>query len=120
MQESLRPADLTAFLRALELGAVPEGGFGVTADDIALVESAWQSPGAVVLAYGWVLALKNGRRLHLEYTRQGAQCGAPEELEIATLRPEQSCPALDDDAAVCWYRPSHLNVHLGITPPSLH
>ena len=120
MQESLRPANLTAFLRALELGAVPEGGFGVSADDIALVESAWQIPGAVVSTYGWVVALKNGRRLRLEYTREGAQRGAPEELEIAPLRPGQPCPASDDDATVRWYRPCHLNAHLGITPPSLH
>ena len=44
--DQARPAELTAFLRALKLGAVPESGFGVGVDDIALVEPAWQGPRA--------------------------------------------------------------------------
>jgi hypothetical protein len=40
MTEQARPADLTAFLRALELSAEREDGIGVEVDEIALVESA--------------------------------------------------------------------------------
>jgi len=120
MQKSSCLVDLTAFRRVLELGGVPDHGFGVSVDDIALVESAWQNLNTVVSSHGWVLALKNGRRLHLEYTLDRAGRGAPEELAIAVLHPEQSRPTLEDAAGVCWYRPDHLNAHLGITPPSRH
>jgi hypothetical protein len=120
MQHFQRPADLTAFLRALKLGAVPDRGYGVSVDDIALVESAWRNPGNVVSTYSWVLALKNGRRLYLKYTLDGMGPGAEEELEIATLHPEQPYPALEGDAGVFWYRPDHINQHLGLRGPRLH
>lgn len=120
MQKFVRSADLAAFRRALELGAVPDRGFGVSADDIALVESAWQVLDTVVSSHGWVLTLKSGRRLHLEYTLDRTQCSAAEELEIAVLRPGQSRPTLEDAAGVHWCRPDHINAHLGIIPPSLH
>lgn len=120
MQKSSRAVDLATFQRALKLGAVPESGFGVSADDIALVESAWRNLDAVVSSYGWVLALKNGRRLHLQYSFDSTRRGGPEELEIAMLRPGQSRRALKDDADVHWYRPDDINAHLGIAPPALH
>jgi hypothetical protein len=118
MQNSLPTVELTAFLRALKLAAVPEGGFGISVDDIALVEAAWRILDAIS-SHGWVLALKDGRRLHLEYTVDTTRRDRPEELEIAMLQAEQSCPTLENDAGVCWYRPDHINAHLGITPPSL-
>ena len=51
MADKARPAELTAFLRALELSsefALELGGNGIDADDIAPVESAWQIPDTVV------------------------------------------------------------------------
>jgi len=81
--------------------------------------SSRQNPGNVVSTYGWVLALKNGRRLYLKYTLNGTEAGA-EQLEIATLHPEQPYPALEDDAGVIWYRPDHINQHLGLRGPRLH
>src|SRR5262249_30739014 len=117
MQDSLCAFDLTTFLRALKLGAVPTDGFGVSADDIALVESACRILGSAVPSYGWVLALKDGRRLYLEYTPE--RRGSREELAIATLRPEQSGPTRANDAGIQWYRPDHINAYLNITPPNL-
>jgi hypothetical protein len=118
MQDSSCAFDLTTFLRALKLGAVPGDGFGVSIDDIALVESACRILDSDVPSYGWVLALKNGRRLYLEYSPE--RHGSPEELKIAMLRPEQSGPGREDDAGIHWYRPDHLNAYLDITPPYLH
>jgi hypothetical protein len=92
----------------------------ISAGGIALVESAWQIPDTVVSSCGWVLALKDGRRLYLEYTIDDTAPGLPEELEVVELRPDETYPALEDDAGVYWYRPDHLNAHLGITPPALH
>ena len=58
VKEQSRPADLTAFLRALGLCA--EVGRLISAGDIALVESAWQIPDTVVSSYGWLLVMKDG------------------------------------------------------------
>lgn len=104
MTDHARPADLTAFLRALELSAEREdGSTGVDVDEIALVESAWQIPDTVVSSYGWVLALEDGRRLYLEYTLDDSGPGAVnEELEIRELQPDEAYPVLDDDAGVFW------------------
>jgi len=117
MVDQARPGDLTAFIHALELSA--EGGY-LDADDIALVESAWQIPDAVVSSYGWVLALKGDRRLYLEYTIDDTAPGMPEELDLIELRPDQTYPALKHDGGVYWYQPDHINAHLGIRPPALH
>lgn len=119
MRESLRAVDLAAFLCALKLGAVPDAGFGVSGDDIALVESAWRNLDAAVWSYGWVVALKDGRRLHLEYTLDSTRRGGPEELEIAMLRPERSGATLEDNAGVNWYRPGCTSVGNTGAEPSM-
>lgn len=120
MPESSNAVDLATFLRALTLGAVPGNDYGVTIDDIALVESACRIFETAVPSYGWVLVLKDGRRLYLEYTLDDTRRESPEELQIAPLRPEQSGPAFRHGTGVHWYRPDHINAHLGITPPRLH
>ena len=73
MEEDVaRPADLTAFLRALSLSAAREDGLstGFDAPEVVLVESARQTSGTVVSSYGWVLALEDGRRLSRVHARQ--------------------------------------------------
>ena len=74
------PADLTAFLPALELAR--EGALGIDAAAIRVIESAWSIPDTVVSSHGWVLALKDGRWVHLEYTDDDSRHGAREELEL--------------------------------------
>jgi hypothetical protein len=122
MADQVRPPDLRAFLRALEVsGGREDGSPGVDIDDIALVESAWQIPDTVVSSYGWVLALGDGRRVYLEYTLDDSGPDAVnEELEMRELQPDETDPVFHDDAGVFWYRPDHINAHLGVAPPSLH
>ena len=120
MADEALPPDLAAFLRALELSEGSGRGH-IDADEIALVETAWEIPDTVVSSHGWVVSLQDGRRVHFEYaidnTRSG---GVTEELTLTELGPDEAYPTLDDDTGVFWYRPDQLNQHLGITPPSLH
>lgn len=92
----------------------------ISAGDIALVESAWQIPDTVVSSQGWVLVMKDGQRLYLEYTLDDTRAGAPEEIEIIELRSGELYPPMEGDSGVFDYRPDHINAHLGVTPPSLH
>jgi hypothetical protein len=88
-----------------------EISLGLKTEDIALVEAAWSIP-AVVSSYGWVLALKDGRRVYVEYTLDDSRPGAPEELELVDLLPDETLPTLDDDdTGVYWYRPASPDRH---------
>jgi hypothetical protein len=111
--------DISAFLRALALSR--ERGASISADHIALVETAWTIPDTVVSSYGWVLVLKSGCRLYLKYTLDDTGgAAATEELELVDLRPDEVYPTLDDDTGVSWYRPDDLNRQLGLIPPTLN
>jgi len=46
---------------------------GMVSASVILRWSSRQNPGNVVSTYGWVLPLKNGRRLYLKYTLDGAE-----------------------------------------------
>ena len=118
MSEVFRRPDLTYFLHALDIVAESDDGF--PRDALALVESAWQVPDTVAATFGWVIALKDGRRLYLEMVVTYLPGEAPIKLEIDTLDPEETYPTLEGTHRVFWYRPDHINQHLGITGSSLH
>lgn len=67
-----------------------------------------------------VIARLGGRRVYVEYTLDDSGGRFAEELEMTDLRPEQTYPELEDETRVFWYRPDHLNHHLGLGRPSLH
>lgn len=113
-----RPAAVTAFRRALELAGEITPGLDV--DDITLVESAWEIPDTVVSSHGWVLVLKDGRRLYLEYTLDDTKPGGAEEFQLVELRSGEAYPVLENDAGVFWHRPDSQNRALGFIDPSLH
>lgn len=117
MTEPIQPADVRAFLRALRLA---EEKLAVDIDGIALVEAAWEIADTIVSSNGWVLALDNGRRLYVEYMLDYSGDPLAEEIEVRTLLPGETYPALKNEAGVLWYRPDKINEHLGITDPSLH
>jgi hypothetical protein len=118
MTNGSQAPDLTAFLRAVFLAG--EVALGLDTHDIELVEAAWSIPDAVASSHGWVLALKNGRRVYVEYTLDEGGARFAEELEMMDLRPGQTYPELEDNTRVFWYRPDNLNRHLGLRRPSLH
>lgn len=111
-------AILNAFDRAMRLSADLARGFSV--DEIAMVEAAWHAGTDRLASYGWVVALKSGRRLYLEYSIDESGAAAVDDLHLVDLRPDQAYPPSEDVRGVSWYRPDDLNRHLGSTGGRLH
>ena len=109
-----QPINVTSFLRACALAPTVDASFDPS--DVTLIESAWQILDMAVSSFGWVVAMTGGRRLYLEYTLDDTKQGAPEELEVIPLAAGEPYPTLEDGAGVYWYRPDHINKHLGLPP----
>jgi hypothetical protein len=120
MADREEPTDLLALMRAIYLSREQFLHEGIHVEQIALIEAAWEISDTVVSSHGWVLSMTGGSRVYLEYTLDGTKSGASEEIELRDLKPDEAFPTLDSNAGVFWYRPDHINRHLGITPPSLH
>jgi len=111
------PLDLSFFLLALEQAADRANGFDLAG--LALVESAWQSSMAAARMFGWVVVLATGQRLYLEMevaNAEGSERSA--DLEITTLPAGQLYP--DELEKAAWYRPDHINWHLGLVRRFVH
>jgi hypothetical protein len=48
---------------------------------------------------------------------RGTEEARPEDLSVTPLGEGQAYPDLDSSAGVYWYRPDHINEHLGLTDP---
>lgn len=102
----------------MRLSAALDRGFSV--DEIAMVEWAWHAGRDRLSSYGWVLTLKSGRRVYLEYALDEAGAAAVDDLHLVDLRPDQAYPPSEDVRGVSWYRPDDLNRRLGSTGGRLH
>jgi hypothetical protein len=113
------PLDLSFFLLALEQAAGHANGFNLAG--LALVESAWQSSLAAARMFGWVVVLATGQRLYLEMEVANAEGDNPRptDLEITALLEHQQYPD-ELENAVAWYRPDHINRHLGLVRRFVH
>src|SRR5258708_22576299 len=100
-------ADLAWFLHAAELAPTIDAGFAL--EDVQHVEAAWQILDGDLGSFGWVVAMRDGRRLYLEYTMDDTGEGRPADLSVTPLAEGQTYPTLDDDTGVFWYRPDHIN-----------
>ena len=112
------PLDLSYFLLALEQAADHVNGFNLVA--LALVESAWQSSMAAARMFGWVVVLATGKRLYLEMEVADAEDEQRTDLEITSLPDEHQRYPDDLENAVAWYRPDHINRHLGLVRRFVH
>ena len=114
------PLDLSFFLLALDQAADHAHGFNLAG--LALVESAWQSSLAAARMFGWVVVLVTGQRLYLEMEVANAEGDAlrPTDLEITPLRAEHQRYPDELENAVAWYRPDHINRHLGLVRRFVH
>ena len=111
------PLDLSFFLLALEQAADHANGFNLAG--LALVESAWQSSLSAVRMFGWVIVLATGQRLYLEMEVANAEGERSADLEITHLPADQRYPD-ELENAVAWYRPDHINRHLGLVRRFVH
>jgi hypothetical protein len=112
------PLDLSLFLLALEQAADRSNGFNLAA--LALVESAWQSSLAAARMFGWVVVLATGQRLYLEMEVADVDDAGPTDLEITPLLAEHQRYPDELESAVAWYRPDHINWHLGLVGRFVH
>jgi hypothetical protein len=104
--------DLACFLRAAQLASALEGDFALA--KVSRVEAAWQIDDMDDASFGWVVAMRDGRRLYLEYTMEDAEAGRPEEMQASVLPAGQTLSELERGAGVHWYAPDHINAHLGL------
>jgi hypothetical protein len=97
------------FVRAADLARTLDEGF--TMASIAEIEAAWQSADLDHGAFGFLLAMADGRRLLWLYVAEDAEAGRAEDLEVAELAPGETPPLPD---GVQWYRPERLNERLAL------
>jgi hypothetical protein len=109
-------ADLACFLRAAQLAPAMQSDFALA--KVGRVEAAWQVDTLDDATFGWVVAMRDGRRLYLEYTMEDAEAGRPEEFQMSTLPDDRTHPELDRARGVHWYTPDHINHHLGLVRPT--
>jgi hypothetical protein len=112
--EDSLPTDLRWFMHATEIATAIEEDFDL--EDLKYVESAWQIVDADFRSFGWVVAMVDDRRLYLEYTIDHTEQDGREDLNVTSL-PGGSFPKLDNTAARRWYKPDHINEHLGLAEP---
>jgi hypothetical protein len=108
-------ADLACFLRAAQLAPTMQSEFALA--KVNRVEAAWQVDTMDDATFGWVVAMRDGRRFYLQYTMEDAEAGRPEEFQVAALPADQAHPKLDREPGVHWYTPDHINQHLGRIRP---
>jgi hypothetical protein len=100
------------FCEAVDLIASIAHGFRIA--DIAFVPWAWQIIDGPLSSFGWVVRLRGGRRLYLQYVVDEAGRSAPEQLVVRPLQAGEETPVLDDPG-VRWFEPRHVNRFLGLT-----
>jgi len=105
-------ADLACFLRAAQLAPTMQSDFALA--KVGRVEAAWQVDTLDDATFGWVVAIRDGRRFYLEYTMEDAEAGRPEEFQVSALPDGRTYPELDRAPGVHWYTPDHINKHLGL------
>ncbi len=108
---TLVPFDLQHFLNAMVIAAETEGGFGL--DDVERVEEAWEIPDSHIMSNGYIVGLRGGERVYLEYIQVNTGDAAMEEIEIVPLEPGMERPELlGGGRGVFWYQAAHITEYL--------
>lgn len=106
------PSDLGYFREAVALTAKVVHGFRLV--DIASVPLAWQIIDGATSSFGWVVVLRHGRCVYLQYVvdEEAAQ-PEPRDLVVRTVNSGQSLPPLAGPD-MHWFEPRHVNLALGL------
>jgi hypothetical protein len=91
------PQRLGSLLRALELAPIEGWGFG--APDVARVEAYWELLEDDSTAHGFVLALRDGRRLYLQYIVAYEGDNVDEDVQTLPMHDERY-PAIEGGGIV--------------------
>ena len=105
------PLDLRQFLDAVEAATDDENGFDL--DDVLAVEEAWEQDDDEVVMNGYIVALRSGYRLYVEYKTVREDDDVQAELTITPLESGMKRPDLGDSKqGIYWYKPDHITTHL--------
>ena len=100
------------FRAAIALTASTGHGFGL--DEVVYVPWAWQIIDGSKVSFGWVVRLRGGRRLYLQYRVDESGRRAPQDLVAWPLAPGEEHPVLSDPG-VHWFEARHVNRRLGLS-----
>ena len=104
------PLDLTQFLAAAEAMVDDENGFDL--DEVLAVEEAWEQEDDEFVMHGYIVALRNGDRLYVEY-QTAVDDEEEAELTVIPLEEGMDRPELGEDReGIAWYKPDHITTHL--------
>ena len=95
---NLFPPRLRSLLRALELAAADGWGYG--APDVGRVEAYWELLDDDSIAHGFVLALRDGRRLYLQYVAAYEGDDVEEDVQTLPMRDERYPPI--EGGGIAW------------------
>jgi hypothetical protein len=107
---TLTAIDAAYFEAALRLAPSLPSGFKIA--DVDRVESACHLREPAGSRYGYITALKNGRRVFLSVAGVSPQAVHPGGIEIADLLPRVARPDLGPAVQPDWYLPVLLNTYL--------
>ena len=97
------------FARAADMARTLDERFELAS--IATIEAAWQTADLDNGAFGFVLAMVDGRRLYWLYTADDAEAGRPEDFDSVELAAGET-PSAPEGAL--WYDPTRLNARLAV------
>jgi hypothetical protein len=100
------------FREAIELSHSTAHGFRLA--DVVFVPWAWQIIDRHMVSYGWVVRLRGGRRLYLQYVVDEAGRRMPENLIVRPVEFGEEHPVLSDPG-VHWFEARHVNRFLGLS-----
>ncbi|HYD07285.1 MAG TPA: hypothetical protein VEC60_16235 [Reyranella sp.] len=102
----LESRDLGYFAEAVRIAALLEDGFALA--DVADVPSAWQTIDGSLSFMGWIVELRDGRRVYLRYSVDEAGSGLPQDVRLQALAPGE--PPATGDIPVAWFEPLHVKL----------
>lgn len=105
------PGNLGYFCEAVAHAA--KLAHGVSLAEIANVALGWQISDGTVNSFGWVVVLRNGRYMYLQYAVDEEGEPEPRDLVVRTVTSGQSLPPLPSPGTH-WFEPRHVNLALGL------
>jgi hypothetical protein len=97
---NLVPPSAMYLRRALELASAETEGFGHA--DVKRIESFWDFVDAELVSYGYVMSLRHGRRVYLEYTRDDTKGACEGKIEILSVPGSARFPELSNGQYIRW------------------
>jgi len=105
------PLDIRRFLAAAEAASDDKNGFDL--DDVLAVEEAWEQDDDEAVTHGFIVSMRGGDRLYVEYSTQPEDEDDEGELTIMPLETALERPDLEHlEQEIVWYKADHITTHI--------